>query len=421
MISSIRGTKDILPEEIPVWHFVEKKLHEVSNLFGFSEIRLPIFEKTEVFSRTIGADTDLVNKEMYTFFDKGGDSITLRPEMTASVVRAVIQNNLLQQSSILRIWYLGPLFRYERPQKGRLRQFHQYGAELIGTNEPEADAEIILLAKEIFDKLGINDYNIIINTLGNTFSRMRYKEILVEYLRNHIAKLSPESQVRFGKNPLRILDSKDPRDLEIVSECPRILNYLDKPSLEHYEKTKKILEKNGITFIENPFLVRGLDYYSHTVFEFQSPYLGAQNSFGGGGRYNELFEQFNYPKQVPAIGFALGIERIIIILEEQGLKLDNYYPTAYVATTKPEYLDMVVEITQLLRKNNISAIYELQKRSLKAQLKEANRQKVLFTIIIGDEEYQNGFVTLKNMKDGTQRTLTLNDTLTYIQNYQGQI
>lgn len=417
MISAVRGTKDILPEEIPIWNFVETTLRKVSQLFGFQEIRLPIFEKTEVFQRSIGEATDVVNKEMYTFTDRGGESITLRPELTASVVRSVISNNLLSNTSLLRLWYFGPLFRYERPQKGRLRQFHQYGAELIGSTFPEADVETISLAIEIIKQLGIKDYTLLLNSLGNFQTRQNYKQVLVDYLQSQSQKLSKESQDRLLRNPLRILDSKDPQDLEIIRNCPLIYDHLDDESKEHYVKTKELLNTYGIQFQETPYLVRGLDYYSHTVFEFQSPYLGAQDSFGGGGRYNELFKQFGYKSDVPAIGFALGIERIILILQSQGFQPRSEKPKVYIAYNKPEYLAQVFETAKILRQNGISTIFDLQKRSLKAQLKEANKHSVIFTIIIGEEEIYSNTLTVKSMLEGKQTNLSYQDALNYIINY----
>ncbi|ROL56812.1 histidine--tRNA ligase [Bacteroidetes/Chlorobi group bacterium Naka2016] len=416
MINSVRGTKDILPEEIPIWYFVESTLRKVSQLYGFREIRLPIFEKTEVFQRSIGEATDIVNKEMYTFLDRGGESITLRPELTASVVRSVIMNNLLAETPLLRLWYYGPLFRYERPQKGRLRQFHQYGAELIGSNNPEADVETISLAIEIIKRLGINEFSLLLNSLGNQKSRQRYKQILVDYLKGQAQNLSKESQERLNRNPLRILDSKDPQDIEIIKNSPLIHDYLDEESREHYLKTKELLDSCNIKYIETPNLVRGLDYYSHTVFEFQSPYLGAQDSFGGGGRYNELFSQFGYKNDVPAIGFALGIERIILILQSQGFKPQRENPKVYIAYNKPEYLTKVLEVSRILRQNEIPTIFDLQKRSLKAQLKEANKSGVMFAIIIGDDEVANETLSLKNMVDGTQVSHQFSNAIDFIIN-----
>ncbi|MDQ1267344.1 MAG: histidyl-tRNA synthetase, partial [Bacteroidota bacterium] len=314
MIQSIRGTKDILPGQSAQWQFIEKVFKEISQLYGYGEMRTPIFEKTELFSRGIGEGTDIVNKEMYTFTDRGGESITLRPEMTASIARAILQNSLLQQGSLLRIWYAGPLFRYERPQKGRLRQFHQYDAECIGSPFPESDVELILLANSLINGIGLNDYKLLINTLGSGEVRQQYRRELVAYLKSREGQLSADSRSRLDTNPLRTLDSKDPADAEIIAEAPRILDFLDSDSAAHFNNVKTMLESAGIQFEIQPRLVRGLDYYSHTVFEFQHNALGAQDSFGGGGRYDGLFSDLG-GKPTPAVGFAFGIERMLLILE----------------------------------------------------------------------------------------------------------
>ncbi len=414
MITSVRGTKDILPEEIPIWDFIERTLKKVSKLFGFQEIRLPIFERTEVFQRSIGENTDVVNKEMYTFLDRGGNSITLRPELTASVARALIQNNLILENSALRLWYYGPLFRYERPQKGRLRQFHQYGAELIGSSQPEADVEIILLAVEIIKELGIKEYTLLLNSIGSSRSRQNYRKALVSYLNQHSSKLSKESQERLKRNPLRILDSKDPQDFDVIQNSPIIYEYLDKESTEHYETTKDLLKTNNIPFKENPFLVRGLDYYTHTVFEFQNNYLGAQDSFGGGGRYNELLAQFGARKNIPAIGFALGIERIILILESQSIKLSPENTKIFVAYNNQTYIPKVIELAHKLRQLGLSTIFDLQKNSLKSQLKEANKNLVDFAVLVCDEEVKSNSLSIKNMKDGSQINLPFDQAIEFL-------
>lgn len=416
MICSIRGTKDILPADIPKWYFIEETLKKVSSIFCFEEIRTPIIEKTEVFNRSIGEDTDIVNKEMYTFQDRGGDSITLRPEMTAAVVRSIIQNNLLHSKSPLRLWYFGPLFRYERPQKGRLRQFHQYGAELIGSYEPESDVETILLAATILRELRIREYKILLNSLGNIHSRLKYKEALFKYFKSHRDKLSQESKNRLERNPLRILDSKNEEDIEIVSNAPIILDYLDSESLTHFEKVQKLLSENGISFEIFPKLVRGLDYYTHIVFEFQSPYLGAQDSFGGGGRYNNLFQQFG-ASDTPAVGFALGIERILLILESQDSTPLNRNISVYIASTGEIPKSSVITLAQKLRDGNIPTIFDLNNRSLKAQLREANKNFVKFVLIIGQSELSKKEVILRNMETSTQENIPIDSIIDYLRTY----
>lgn len=413
MISSIRGTKDILPSNIQSWYFVEEKLKQTSSLFCFEEIRTPLIEKTEVFTRSIGEETDIVTKEMYTFTDRGGESITLRPEMTAAVVRAVIQNNLLHMRNPLRLWYFGPLFRYERPQKGRLRQFYQYGAELIGSYEPEADAEMILLATTMFKELGINNYKILLNSLGNKQSRMNYRKKLTAYFKAHRSRLSEESKLRLERNPLRILDSKDEQDAEIIANAPTILDSLDYDSLQHFEAVQNLLKENNVIFEINSQLVRGLDYYTHTVFEFQSPYLGAQDSFGGGGRYNDLFQEFG-ATETPAVGFALGIERILLILESQNSIPTNKNFSVYIASTNGVPKSNVLNLAQILRSAKIPVLFDLNKRSLKAQLREANKLAVKFVLILGENELSKEEVTIRSMEDSTQLNIPISSVINYI-------
>ncbi len=339
MIQNIRGTKDLFFEEILKWHFVEEYFRKISTLFGYNELRTPIFERTEVFQRSIGETSDIVNKEMYTFQDKGGESITLRPEMTAALVRCVVQHNLYNLYQNLRLWYFGPFFRYERPQKGRLRQFHQYGAECIGSPYPESDAEIIFLAISIINSLNINNYSLEINSIGNLNSREKYKIELLNYLKDNINNLSEESKNRLNINPLRILDSKDEKDRKIIDKCPNILEYLDDESKEHFDLLINILDKSNIKYSIQPKLVRGLDYYSHTVFELRSNTLGSQDAFGGGGRYNNLIEELG-GKPTPAVGFALGVERLILIMENSNNFVDlSNKIDFYIVYSKNEFFD----------------------------------------------------------------------------------
>ncbi|MBI5324766.1 MAG: histidine--tRNA ligase [Ignavibacteriae bacterium] len=408
MIQSVRGTKDILPDTVGYWDFVESSFRNTSHLYGYKELRTPIFEKTEVFSRGIGEGTDVVNKEMYTFHDKGNESLTLRPEMTAALVRSVVQNSLLHDSPLLRLWYFGPFFRFERPQKGRMRQFHQYGAECIGSPNPEADAEVIFLADSLFRSVGIDDYNLFINSLGSDESRKTYVAELVKYLKSVKEKLSDDSILRLETNPLRILDSKDNNDISILKEAPVIIDYLDEPSKIHYNEVIQLISDSGISFKINPRLVRGLDYYNHTVFEFQSSILGAQDSFGGGGRYNNLIEQLGGPS-TPAVGFALGIERILLILEQTNkLRQSESSPQVYIVTANSQFIKHSLDISNKLRNKNIRVMIDLQKRSVKSQMKEANKIGAKYVIIIGDDEINNGILTIKNMQTSEQKSVPLN-------------
>ncbi|MGB9702598.1 MAG: histidine--tRNA ligase [Candidatus Kapaibacteriota bacterium] len=408
-IQAIRGTKDILPDTITFWHYLFDNFKNVSHQFGYEEIRTPIIEKTEVFNRSIGEQTDIVNKEMYTFLDKGGESITLRPEATAAMVRSVIQNSLIQEGNILRLWYFGPFFRYERPQKGRLRQFHQYGAELLGSNFPEADAEIIQLADALIKKIGLNDYKLLINSLGNEFSRNNYKNALVNFLKSKEAELSYDSKNRILTNPLRVLDSKDEQDITVLKDAPVILDYLDEESKTHFEELKQILNDLNIKFEIAPQLVRGLDYYSHTVFEFRSNKLGSQDSFGGGGRYDGLFEQLG-GKATPAVGFAFGLERLILILEASNL-LPNIelVPDFYIVAQNLSYKNYVHKIAESLRNLGKKVITDIARKSFKAQMREANKLKSKFAIIIGEEEFKNHTCSVKNLSNGEQNLIKFDE------------
>lgn len=417
MIQSVRGTKDLLPDVIDSWHYLESIFRNVSAIFGYKELRTPIFEKTEVFSRSIGENTDIVNKEMYTFKDRGGDSITLRPEMTAALVRSVIQNNLTTLSSVSRLWYFGPFFRYERPQKGRLRQFHQYGAELISSPHPEADTEIILLANRLIESLKIDKYNLIINSLGNEASRLKFREKLIDYLKENKDNLSEDSKSRLESNPLRVLDSKDRNDIQITKDAPNILEYLDDESKKHFDTVINSLEKLNINYTINSKLVRGLDYYSHTVFEFQSEALGAQDSFGGGGRYDGLFQQLG-GKQTPAVGFAMGVERILLILEAiNKLPINDSPIDAFVVLADEKLIEYANEVAQKLRLLGLNVIMEMSRRSMKAQFKESNKLNSKYNIIVAEDEISRNAVNIRNMSTGEQFECPITD----LQNYNFQL
>ena len=413
-IQAVRGTKDILPQDIRKWQDLENIARNVSNSFGYQEIRTPIFEKTEVFSRGVGDNTDIVNKEMYTFFDKGNESITLRPEQTASVVRSVIQNNLITENSATRLFYIGSYFRYERPQKGRLRQFHQYGVECLNSPYPESDVEVILLAVNFIKHIGITDYKLKLNSIGNLESRDKYKLALLKYLEQNKEKLSNESKNRMVTNPLRVLDSKDKNDIEIVLNAPSILNFLDNESSEHFDIVKRILDVSNVNYDITPTLVRGLDYYSHTVFEFQNTHLGSQDAFGGGGRYNNLFSELG-GKNVSATGFAMGIERLLLILEQIKEKENSIASSIYICSTNESYLEYVMEISSLIRENcsTIICVTDVNRRSLKSQLREANKLTCTFAILIGEDEFNNNTLTIKNLTEGKQETIGKDEIVNY--------
>lgn len=408
-IQSIKGTKDTLPSEIHKWQFLEDTFRRVSTKYGYTELRTPIFEDSALFHRGIGEGTDIVNKEMYTFIDKGGDSVTLRPEQTAALIRSVVQNNLLQLGTTSKFWYFGPYFRYERPQKGRLRQFHQYGAECIASPFPESDVEVILLANSIIREIGIEDYKLNINSLGSENSRNNYRDALKSYLIENQDGLSEDSKRRLDINPLRILDSKDEKDKLIIANAPNIIDYLDEESKNHFDTVINLLTQLNVNFTIEPKLVRGLDYYNHTVFEFQSNALGSQDSFGGGGRYNGLIEQLG-GKPNPAVGFAFGVERLIIILDSLN-KLSELEskPDFYISSTSEKYLDKVYFVSEVLRKRNFNVQNDLVRKSVKGQMREANKLGAKYAVIIGDDEIAKGTIILKNMTESTQVELAFDD------------
>jgi len=413
MINAIKGTKDILPEESAKWQYVENKFQSTTSLFGYNELRTPIFESTEVFCRSIGDSSDIVNKEMYTFLDKGGESITLRPEMTAALVRACIQHNYLRENPLSRLWYFGPFFRYERPQKGRFRQFHQFGCECIGSELPEADAEVIILADKLINSLAIENYSLLINTLGTNETRLKYRIALIEYLKSKFDDLSEDSKRRMEGNPLRVLDSKDAKDIAVCKDAPSILDFLDEESSQHFNKVKDLLLQNNINFEINPFLVRGLDYYNHTVFEFRSNALGSQDSFGGGGRYDGLFEQLGGSSS-PAVGFAMGVERLMMIMEANDVfsRLQTGIDIYIIAEGENEKT-FAYKVSAHLRNRNLSVMTDIRGKKFKAQLKDANKFSAKYAIIIGSHEVENKALTIKNMKDGNQVTIQYDNLSSY--------
>jgi histidyl-tRNA synthetase len=396
-IQAIRGMHDVLPEESPRWQWVERVFREVSERFGYQEIRPPLVEAAQLYVRSIGESTDIVGKEMYVFTDRAGEELALRPELTAGVVRAVVQHGLLARRSLWRLWYYGAAFRYERPQKGRYRQFHQYGVECIGSPYPESDAEVILLAVAVLRELGIADYRLQLNTLGSPAVRQRYRTALVAYLESVREKLSPESQLRLERNPLRILDSKDERDQALLRSAPLLIEYLDAESREHFEALCRMLQQQGVPFELNPHLVRGLDYYTHTVFEFVSSRLGAQNAFGGGGRYDGLVESFGGPP-APAVGFSFGVERLLLLLPE---RTPDGAVEIYVARAEVEP-EVVLSLLEELRRAGYRAVGDLQRRSLKAQLREADRLGARLAIILGRTEWQQRRLVLRDLRNGQQ-------------------
>ncbi|MBM4179404.1 MAG: histidine--tRNA ligase [Ignavibacteria bacterium] len=404
---AVRGTKDVFGDEMLLWHRAEQVFREVTAAFNYREFRTPIFEHTEVFKRGVGQDTDIVGKEMYTFEDRGGDSLTLRPELTAPIVRACIEHSLLHHNPVQRIWYAGPQFRYERPQKGRYRQFHQFGAECVGSPHPEADAEVILLSYEALRRFGVTSFKLEINSLGNAAVRAAYRSALIEFFEHHKGELSEESQKRMYTNPLRVLDSKNEKDRQVVASAPLLQDYLDEESKIHMTSVLALLNSAGVPYVINPYLVRGLDYYNHIVFEFTTDALGAQNAIGGGGRYDPLFALLGGGDQ-PAVGFSIGIERMILLHQaehSQEALVESEPRGVYIIAIGDSSRDTVHTLAVQLRREGIHVVTDLLRRSIKAQMKDANRENVAFTVMIGDDELATGSAVLKNMVTGEQQTI----------------
>ncbi len=407
---AVKGTRDIFPEEVARWKYVEGVVHSLAALFGFSEIRTPVFEYTELFQRGIGATTDIVGKEMFTFLpDPAGRSLTLRPEMTAGVMRAALQKNLLSTAPVHKLYYISELFRKERPQAGRQRQFSQFGAELIGVSTPAAVAEVITLMMLVFESLGVRGLKLRVNTLGGSEERLRYREALQGYFTPFHAVLDEASKERLEKNPLRILDSKNPDIKAIVTGAPRLYDYLTASSVEDFEKVLFYLGERGIGYEIDHRLVRGLDYYCNTAFEVTSSELGAQDAIGGGGRYDGLAREFGSSSDVPASGFAVGMERLLITMEKQGLfaALDSRGPLVYVIVQSQELGDHGLQIAYRLRKAGIMTEIDLAARSMKAQMREANRIRASYALFIGATEVETGLYALKNLATSEQTTLSL--------------
>ena len=405
-IQAVRGTRDIHGEEMQKWHRAEQVFRDVAHAFSYQEYRTPIFEQAELFKRGVGQDTDIVGKEMYTFEDRGGDSLTLRPEMTAPIVRACMEHSLLHHNPIQRLWYAGPQFRYDRPQKGRYRQFHQFGAECIGSPHPEADAEIILLAYEALRRYGVTSFTLEINSLGTADVRSAYRAALIAFLEQHAGQLSEDSQKRMHANPLRVLDSKDERDKTVVAQAPLLRDYLDDASRAHMEAVLVLLDAAGVPYRVNPYLVRGLDYYNHIVFEFTTDALGTQNAIGGGGRYDPLFSILGGGEQ-SAVGFSIGIERMILLHDaEHADSVEKPAPHGVYISAIGDQARLPVQIIALrLRRKGVHVVTDLLRRSVKAQMKDANRENVAFSVMIGESELADQTAVVKNMITGEQVTV----------------
>ena len=410
-IRTIKGTHDILPENSKNWQRLEKIIHNNASLYGYEEIRTPIIEEAGLFNRGIGQDTDIVSKEMYSWVDRDKKNIALRPEMTASVVRSFIQHSLGSQSSLQRLYYMGPSFRRERPQKGRQRQFHQFGVEAIGSKNPEQDTEVIALGWDILSKTGINNLELRLSSIGSEDCRNRYRNALVKFLKPYTLQLSKVSQQRLKNNPLRILDTKNKDEIDIIKSAPIIEEFYTKEDRNHFAQVKDYLKSIDIPFSLDPLLVRGLDYYTQTTFEIISNDIGAQDALLGGGRYDGLIESLG-GKDTPAVGFAAGMERILLAIA--GLeKKENMKKIIYMVCVEKDALGAVQQIAKELRKLDINVVLETLRRSIKAQMREANKCDADYAIIIGEEEHNQKTVQVKNLNDGNQKTINQTDLFNY--------
>lgn len=406
---AVKGTNDILPSDSHDWQFVEGKMLETAGLYGFREIRVPVFEHTEVFLRSVGDTTDVVQKEMYTFDDKGGRSVTLRPEFTAGVIRSSIEKGLVNGALPVKVCYVGGCYRYEKPQAGRLREFHQFGVECLGAAAPSADAEVISLAAQVLKSIGIEDVSLEINSIGCPECRKDYTNALKEYFTRHIDKLCETCKDRLDRNPMRILDCKSPVCSKIAENAPVVTDYLCGECREHFEKVQKYLTASGIEYTVNPHIVRGLDYYTRTVFEFVSGGIGAQSTVCGGGRYDGLIKQMGGPA-VSALGFAMGIERLMLVLKSQGTKLpDSKGCDIYIAAIGENASLKAAEYAANLRNYGFSVLTDICSRGVKAQMKYADKSGAAFTVVLGDNEISSNSAVMRNMKTGEEKTIALDD------------
>ena len=411
-VNKVRGMNDLIPEQIGNWQVVENQIKKIFQSYGYNEIRFPLIEKTELFSRGVGQSTDIVNKEMYTFEDKGGESMSLRPEGTAGCVRAALDNDLIRVDSP-RLWYMGPMFRYERPQKGRSRQFHQASAEFFGIKDPFADAELLFLSKKIWEVLGISDQvELEINSLGDHQTRSSYKEALTNYFKDYQKDLDKDSLRQLDENPLRILDSKNPEIRTLLEDAPKITQFLDPESVDHHSILLELLNSNGLTYRENPQLVRGLDYYNKTVFEWKSSSLGAQDTICGGGRYDSLVEELG-GKPCPAIGFSIGLERLVLISEKIDENINSSKVISFIALGE-EAISKSVLIAEQLRDElvDVQIVLNFENTSASSQLKKAIKLKSDYALIVGEEELKDNTIALKALNEKEeQKSFKINELI----------
>ena len=407
MINAPRGTNDILPPESAKWNYLESKAKYIFDLYNYDEIRTPIFEYTELFQRGIGEATDIVEKEMYTFEDKSGRSLTLRPEGTASVVRSFLENKIYGQAQPTKYFYIGPMFRYERPQAGRYRQFYQLGVEVFGTQDPMVDAEVIAVGMHYMDILGLKDLQLYINSIGCPDCRPQYLDNLTEYLNDNKEDLCDDCQNRINKNPLRVLDCKNESCQTVIKNAPKIIDHLCEECETHFNSLQNNLKSINIDYEIDTTLVRGLDYYTKTAFEVKYEGLGAQDTIFGGGRYDKLAEEIG-SKDVPGIGFALGIERLLLTLDKQEIEIPiDKSIDIYLTTIGQKAKIASFELLEKFRKKGIKAEIDYQDRSVGGQMKSADRMNATYTVIIGENELESGKATVRNMKDGEEQEIKL--------------
>jgi histidyl-tRNA synthetase len=399
-----RGTQDVLPSQSHQWQWIEREFIELTRLYGYKEIRTPVFEDTDLFVRTSGETSDIVSKQMYSFKDKGDRDITLKPEGTAPAIRAVIEHSLLQQGTTLRLSYVTPIYRYERPQKGRLREAHQVGLELIGSSSPAADAEVIEITVLFYQRLGLTDLNVLINSLGRDECRARYREAILHHAESFLKEQPTEVQDKVRKNPLRLLDSKDPEVQAFIKNVPSVLEFLEDESKAKFDEVQRLLTVAGIPFVVDPSIVRGLDYYTETVFEVQSNKLGAQSSLCGGGRYDHLIKELG-GAPTPSVGVAMGIERALIVLEAENLLPEAIRPEFFIAYTGEDTRDEAFKIAFELRGAGHQTLLDVDGKSLKSQMGQANKAGARKVLIVGEEEMKTNSVTVKNLETGEQQSI----------------
>jgi len=410
---SVKGTYDVLPNISNKWKNVEFYIHQYLSRAGYNEIRTPIFENTDLFKRSVGENSDVVSKEMYSWVDQGGTDLTLKPEYTASVVRSYIQNNLNSISPISKLYYIGDLFRRERPQKGRYRQFRQFGIEAIGSKYSEQDAEIISIAWNILSELGIQDITLNLNSIGSSETRRKYRQILIEYLKPNFDQLSESSKNRFNSNPLRILDTKNKSEIEILKKAPKITEYLSKEDEAHFNEVQQGLGDLNIPFSLDTNLVRGLDYYTRTTFEIVSNKLGAQDALCGGGRYDKLVESLG-GKPTPAVGFAAGFERILLAMDDDKEPIKNNIKKIYLIGLGDEVRSTMITILGRIRNAGFHIEFDPLRRSIKSQLRESNKLGASITIIIGEKEMEEQCVQIKDLSNGNQQSVPFDSIISYL-------